>query len=90
MQTRNGTKVKHIRFIPETGNYVGFLNGKLFVWDKEGRHTQRRKTKHDLVFSRFYNVTKWGGKIKILNKAYPSLDEAVANRPKGYVKTIEL
>lgn len=90
MQTRNGTKVKHVKFIPETNSYVGLLKGKLFVWDINGRHTSKRKTKHDLVFSYFFNVTKWGQKIVVQNQPFTSVDDAIAYKPKGYIKTIEV
>lgn len=89
METRNGIKVKHLKFIPETKTYVGIVKGKAFMWDKNGHHATKRRSKFDLVLTYYFNVTRWGGRVRVHNKSFKSLEEAVANKPKGYLKTID-
>jgi hypothetical protein len=59
------------------------------MWDKNGRHTAKRRTKFDLKLTYYFNIMRWGGKVRVHNKSYGTLEEALASKPKGYLKTID-
>ena len=95
MQTRSGIKVSKLKLVGNS--YVGLVNGDIMTWNKDGRRSDKNKSKLDLVFQKktasnvFYvNVTKHNGEIKLSRKKYSSLSDAKKDTRKGYIKTIEV
>ena len=89
MQTRNGNKVDGLVFIKEIGRYVGSVNGHTLTCGKDGRRTTRNRSKLDLVDTKtFLNIRKWGSRYVV--EAFSDLNDAVKNKQRGHLKTIQL
>ncbi len=83
LQTKSGIKVTNVQ---KTGDViVGFVNGKAMVWNAQGRHGNKNKSKLDLNLSNKHYVVirKWGVTYK--SKIYQSKPTG-----KGIVKVIEV
>lgn len=83
LTTQNGIKVTNVQ---KTGDViVGFVNGKAMVWDVNGRHGKKNKSKLDLNLSNkhYVAIRKWGVTYK---------SNIYNNKPKGrgIVKVIEV
>lgn len=95
MQTKNGTKVTNLQFIKDSNIYVGIVNGKPMAWDKDGRRTKHNRSKYDLqitppVTTLYVNVLRYGNKICLSAKRYPTASDAAKDKGKFYVKTVAI
>lgn len=83
MTTRNGREVTNITRV---GNkLVGFIYGKPYTWNLNGRRTTTYRSKLDLMLEqpRYIAIRNWGGRLSAqLYETKPS--------GKGIVKVIEV
>lgn len=94
MQTKNGLRVTKLTKLNDV--YVGIVNGKLMSWTLDGRHANKNKSKYDLQISRpsdsvrYVNVVMVNGVKTVSKFIFNTMEDAVKNKPKNYVKTIEI
>ena len=82
-KTRNGNKVTNVQKVSDV--YIGFMNGKAMVWDKNGRRSAKNRSQLDLDLCNKYHIAirKWGNTYKsTIYDAKPT--------GKGIVKVIEV
>jgi hypothetical protein len=97
MKTRSGLNVTKLKFVSNI--YVGLVNGEPMTWNKQGRRTDKNKSKLDLVLEKkvasrvtpsvFYiNITKSPTGIRLSRKMYKNKADATKGVKKNHLKTI--
>jgi len=89
--TRNGIPVQGLVWDTVNQQYVGYVNSKLLTWNRDGRRSEYRTSRLDLmdrpVF--YFNIYRRAGRIMVQNKAFTNLGTALQSRPANYLRTIE-
>jgi len=97
MKTRSGLNVTKLKFVSNI--YVGLVNGEPMTWNKQGRRTDKNKSKLDLVLEKkvasmatpsilYANVSKSPTGIRLSRKTYKSRSQAIKGAKKNHIKTI--
>lgn len=99
MKTRSGVNVTKLKFVSNI--YVGLVNGQPMTWNKDGRRTDKNKSKLDLALGKkmasrvmpsvFYiNISKSPTGIRVSRKVYSSKSDATKNVKNNYLKTVAI